>query len=281
MTATTSVPAGATRIVRTGTPAPTAKLPADASSRTRRQPGGGRPPPRGVVPGRAFRCGRWTMFGAGQYRLVLDAAACRRIRPSGRPRPIGPPCLLLRSSRLDLEEFRPVSRSATDDFPRRLCPRVRHPARQCGRLGSFGPSVGRHDHPQLDSHQPMMILPASCERPLLERFLKAEAMAMWSVRAAQASDVPAHVVTFLRRHETEEQAHLKQFESMLGVQSWEKPSLPRVPRQWEALAVHLYGYETLGLEFASGSFSPRRVSFSRRRLPPWVVGSGTASGDAG
>jgi hypothetical protein len=98
--------------------------------------------------------------------------------------------------------------------------------------------------------QPAMMLPRSCERPLLERFLKAEAMALWSVRAAQASDVPPHVVAFLRRHEAEEQAHLKQFESMLGVQSWEKPILPRVPRQWEALAVHLYGYEVLGLEFA-------------------------------
>lgn len=95
-----------------------------------------------------------------------------------------------------------------------------------------------------------MILPASCERPLLERFLKAEAMALWSVRAAQASNVPPHVVTFLRRHEAEEQAHLKQFESMLDVQSWQKAILPRVPRQWEALAVHLYGYEVLGLEFA-------------------------------
>ena len=95
-----------------------------------------------------------------------------------------------------------------------------------------------------------MILPASCEQPLLERFLKAEAMAMWSVRAAQMSDVPPHVATFLRRHEAEEQAHLLQFESMLGVQSWERKSPPRVPRQWEALAVHLYGYEVLGLEFA-------------------------------
>jgi hypothetical protein len=75
-------------------------------------------------------------------------------------------------------------------------------------------------------------------------------MAMWSVRAAQSSDVPAHVATFLRQHEAEEQDHLKQFESMLGVQSWEKPTLPRVPRQWAALAVHLYGYEALGLEFA-------------------------------
>ncbi|HJR78343.1 MAG TPA: hypothetical protein VJ805_15290 [Nitrospiraceae bacterium] len=95
-----------------------------------------------------------------------------------------------------------------------------------------------------------MVLPRSCERPLLERFLKAEAMAMWSVRAAQSSDVPAHVAVFLRRHEAEEQGHLKQFEAMLGVQSWEKPRLPRVPKHWAALAVHLYGYEALGLEFA-------------------------------
>jgi hypothetical protein len=95
-----------------------------------------------------------------------------------------------------------------------------------------------------------MILPASCEQPLLERFLKAEAMAMRSVRAAQASEVPPHAATFLRRHEAEEEAHLKQFESMLGVRSWDKTILPRVPRQWEALAVHLYGYEVLGLEFA-------------------------------
>ena len=95
-----------------------------------------------------------------------------------------------------------------------------------------------------------MLLPASCERALLERFLKAEAMAMWSVRAAQASTVPPHVLTFLRRHEAEEQAHLAHFESMLGAFSVDRPRLPRVPRQWEALAVHLYGYEVLGLEFA-------------------------------
>jgi hypothetical protein len=135
----------------------------------------------------------------------------------------------------------------------------------------------------------MMILPASCERPLLERFLKAEAMAMWSVRAAQASDVPAHVVTFLRRHEAEEQAHLKQFESMLGVQSWEKPSLPRVPRQWEALAVHLYGYETLGLEFAKllAGLRPdlvaivedeeQHVAFFERELAKMVAGGGSTA----
>jgi hypothetical protein len=95
-----------------------------------------------------------------------------------------------------------------------------------------------------------MILPASCEQPLLERFLKAEAMAMRSVRAAQASEIPPHAATFLRRHEAEEEAHLKQFECMLGVPSQDKAILPRVPRQWEALAVHLYGYEALGLEFA-------------------------------
>lgn len=115
-------------------------------------------------------------------------------------------------------------------------------------------------------------------------------MAMWSVRAAQASDVPAHVGTFLQRHEAEEQAHLKQFESMLGVQSWEKPSLPRVPRQWEALAVHLYGYETLGLEFAKllGGLRPdlsaiiedeeQHVAFFERELTKMVArGGSTAS----
>lgn len=95
-----------------------------------------------------------------------------------------------------------------------------------------------------------MLLPASCERALLERFLKAEAMAMWSVRAAQGSAVPPHVRTFLRRHEAEEEAHLAHFESILGTVSVDRPRLPRVPRQWEALAVHLYGYEALGLEFA-------------------------------
>ena len=96
----------------------------------------------------------------------------------------------------------------------------------------------------------MTVLPLSCERALLERFLKAEAMALWSVRAAQLKNVPPHVLTFLRRHEAEEQAHLKQFESMLGTTSSDKQILPRVPQQWESLAVHLFGYETLGLEFA-------------------------------
>ena len=84
-------------------------------------------------------------------------------------------------------------------------------------------------------------LPVSCERAILEQFLKAEAMALWAVRAAQAQDVPPGVLEFLRRHEEEESQHLKQFELLLGVNS---------PSQWRVLAVHLYGYETLGLEFA-------------------------------
>jgi hypothetical protein len=95
-----------------------------------------------------------------------------------------------------------------------------------------------------------IFLPASCERALLERFLKAEAMALWSVRAAQAKDVPPGVLQFLRRHEEEEAEHLKEFESRLGVQSHRREKLPRVPSQWWALVIHLYGYETLGLEFA-------------------------------
>jgi hypothetical protein len=95
-----------------------------------------------------------------------------------------------------------------------------------------------------------LVLPASCETALLERFLKAEAMALWSVRAAQAKDVPPGVLQFLRRHEEEEAEHLKEFESRLGVQSHVREKLPRVPSQWWALVIHLYGYETLGLEFA-------------------------------
>lgn len=95
-----------------------------------------------------------------------------------------------------------------------------------------------------------MLLPPSCETALLERFLKAEAMALWSVRAAQAKDVPPGVLQFLRRHEEEEAEHLKEFEFRLGVQSHRREKLPRVPSQWWALVIHLYGYETLGLEFA-------------------------------
>jgi hypothetical protein len=93
-------------------------------------------------------------------------------------------------------------------------------------------------------------LPSSCERAILEQFLKAEAMALWAVRAAQAQDVPPGVLQFLRRHEEEEAQHLKQFELLLGMNSHGKTVLPRMPSQWRILAVHLYGYETVGLEFA-------------------------------
>lgn len=96
----------------------------------------------------------------------------------------------------------------------------------------------------------MVVLPAACERALLERFLRAEAMALWAVRAAQTQDLPRHVQTFLQRHETDEQDHLRQFEGMLGTTSQRPPTLPTVPSQWEMLAVLLFGYEALGLEFA-------------------------------
>ena len=93
-------------------------------------------------------------------------------------------------------------------------------------------------------------LPSSCERAILEQFLKAEAMALWAVRSAQAQDVPATALKFLRHHEEEEAQHLKRFELLLGTSSHSKPALPRMPSPWKILAVHLYGYETLGLEFA-------------------------------
>ncbi len=75
-------------------------------------------------------------------------------------------------------------------------------------------------------------------------------MALWSVRSAQVRDVPPHVLAFLRRHEEDEQAHLRRFETLLGASSWDRVAPPKVPSQWWALAVHLYGYEALGLEFA-------------------------------
>ena len=93
-------------------------------------------------------------------------------------------------------------------------------------------------------------LPLSCESALLERFLKAEAMALWAVRASQLQDVPVNVRTFLRRHEADERRHLAQFEMLVGHRSSEREHLPSVPRQWPALAVQLFGYEALGLEFA-------------------------------
>jgi hypothetical protein len=93
-------------------------------------------------------------------------------------------------------------------------------------------------------------LPQTCERALLEQFLKAESMALRLVRSAQAQDVPAEVLRFLRRHEEEEDRHLRQFEDLLGTSSRNRTALPRAPRQWCVLAVQLYGYEALGLEFA-------------------------------
>jgi hypothetical protein len=95
----------------------------------------------------------------------------------------------------------------------------------------------------------MVILPATCEKAILSRFLRAEAMAMWAVKAAQA-DTPKHALAFLQRHEEEERDHLKIFEGLTGEQAREKTVLPKLPRQWHQLAVHLYGYEALGLEFA-------------------------------
>ena len=93
-------------------------------------------------------------------------------------------------------------------------------------------------------------LPKTCERALLEQFMKAESMALWAVRAAQSQHVPSSVLQFLRRHEEEEAEHLHQFEALLGATSHGKTIPPRVPSQWWALAVHLFGYESLGLEFA-------------------------------
>src|SRR5262245_49302061 len=111
-----------------------------------------------------------------------------------------------------------------------------------GNSASHHLNLGDWSHP--------MLLPRSCESALFERFLKAEAMALWSVRAAQAKDVPPGVLEFLRRHEEDEAEHLREFEARLGVVSHRREKLPRVPSQWWALVIHLYGYETLGLEFA-------------------------------
>jgi hypothetical protein len=94
-----------------------------------------------------------------------------------------------------------------------------------------------------------MALPPSCEKAILSRFLRAEAMAMWAVKSAQA-DVPGHALSFLQRHEEEEREHLKIFEGLTGEQARQKAVLPKLPKQWHAMAVHLYGYESLGLEFA-------------------------------
>jgi hypothetical protein len=75
-------------------------------------------------------------------------------------------------------------------------------------------------------------------------------MALWAVRSAKSKDVPSGVFSFLLRHEEEEAKHLKEFETRLGVQSHVRAKLPRMPSQWWALVIHLFGYEALGLEFA-------------------------------
>ncbi len=123
-----------------------------------------------------------------------------------------------------------------------------------GRRATWFPACGRVRYRRMMSGAPFesspLRLPAECEPALLERFLKAEAMALWAVRSAQLQDVPSHVRVFLRKHEEDERAHLQHFESMLGHSSHPRDRLPAVPRQWPALAVQLYGYESLGLEFA-------------------------------
>ncbi len=75
-------------------------------------------------------------------------------------------------------------------------------------------------------------------------------MALWTVRSAQHQEVPPNVYAFLRKHEEDEQQHLAQFETMIGRQPRERQRLPSVPQQWPVLAVQIYGYESLGLEFA-------------------------------
>lgn len=134
-------------------------------------------------------------------------------------------------------------------------------------------------------------LPPTCERAILEQFLKAEAMALWAVRSAQAQNVPRAVLQFLRRHEEEEAQHLKQFEQLLGVNSHGKTALPRMPSQWRVLAVHLYGYEALGLEFARLLVSLRpdltsilkdeevHVGFFEREVRAILVQGGLAADD--
>ena len=87
--------------------------------------------------------------------------------------------------------------------------------------------------------------------------------------------VPPAVLQFLRRHEEEEAQHLKQFELLLGVNSHGKTALPRMPSQWQVLAVHLYGYETLGLEFARllVGLRPDLTSILEDEEAMWVISS--------
>jgi hypothetical protein len=95
----------------------------------------------------------------------------------------------------------------------------------------------------------MMPLPRDCERPILDQFLRAEGMAMRAVRAAR-HDAPDHAIAFLRHHEEEEREHLKLFEGLTGRRAVDREDLPRLPGSWAAVAVNLFGYESLGFEFA-------------------------------
>lgn len=137
-----------------------------------------------------------------------------------------------------------------------------------------------------------LALPPQCEAALLERFLKAEAMALWAVRSAQLQIVPVNVQVFLRKHEEDERDHLAQFEVLVGHQSRERERLPSVPQQWPALAVQLYGYESLGLEFARLLASMRpdlagiledeetHVGFFEREIGKILAGEPTAADQA-
>lgn len=145
---------------------------------------------------------------------------------------------------------------------------------------------------RLSNRAEPLSLPPECEPALLERFLKAEAMALWAVRSAQLQDVPPNVQTFLRKHEEDERDHLRQFEAMVGHASRERERLPAVPRQWPALAVQLYGYESLGLEFAKLLATLRpdlaailtdeeaHVGFFEREIQKIVVGNAAAADQA-
>ena len=102
----------------------------------------------------------------------------------------------------------------------------------------------------MPSSEDSFTLPRECESALLDRFVKAEAMALWAVRSARLQNLPPNVQVFLRKHEEDESKHLRLFESLVGHSSYERSRLPAMPRQWPSLAVQLYGYESLGLEFA-------------------------------
>lgn len=141
-------------------------------------------------------------------------------------------------------------------------------------------------------HRVAVRLPAECEPAILERFLKAEAMALWAVRAARMEAVPPNVRIFLRKHEEDELDHLQRFETMVGHPSRSRARLPAVPRQWPALAVQLYGYEALGLEFAALLVAMRpdlaailddediHVGFFEREIRKLLAGDGSAAEQA-